>query len=147
VNTISTANITQPRPAAEENVVLKLPRSPSKPEPAAESSAPRQTTAVGGNPLPELASQARDTTEAAAELVEATQNVSDYIQTVSRSLQISVDKDLGSTVIKVLDTDTDQLIRQIPAEEILQIARFIAEQRASTDTIDTVKGLLLDGEG
>ncbi|EED30871.1 flagellar protein FlaG protein [gamma proteobacterium NOR5-3] len=98
--------------------------------------------AASGNTAPAAQSQK----QSAQELAQATQDISDYIQTVSRSLQISVDGDLGATVIKVLDTDTDEIVRQIPAEEILQIARFLAEQQASADAAAPVKGLLMDSE-
>lgn len=103
----------------------------------------RQDIAASGNPAPVEAVQ-QQTTE---EVVRAAQDISDYIQTVSRSLQISVDGDLGSTVITVMDADTDEVVRQIPGEEVLQIARFIAEQQASSDlSAAAVKGLLMDSE-
>jgi flagellar protein FlaG len=98
--------------------------------------------AASGNTAPAAAQQR----QSAQELSQATKDISDYIQTVSRSLQISVDGDLGATVIKVLDSETDEIVRQIPAEEILQIARFLAEQQAGADSAASVKGLLMDSE-
>ncbi len=103
---------------------------------------PRQAVAASGNSTPAAAQQK----QSAQELAQATKDISDYIQTVSRSLQISVDGDLGATVIKVLDSETDEVVRQIPAEEILQIARFLAEQQAGADSAASVKGLLMDSE-
>ena len=71
-----------------------------------------------------------------------------FVQSFSRSLQISVDGDLGTTVIRVLDTETDELVRQIPSEEILQVARFIESQTAvDSATPSAVLGLLVDQEG
>ncbi|EAQ98452.2 flagellar protein FlaG [Congregibacter litoralis] len=132
------------------NTGTTAPRAESKPAAAPTGiSAPsstlqvdRQAVAASGNSAP--AAQAQK--QSAQELAQATQDISEYIQTVSRSLQISVDGDLGATVIKVLDTDTDEVVRQIPAEEILQIARFIADQQASADAAAPVKGLLMDSE-
>ncbi|AUH49683.1 flagellar biosynthesis protein FlaG [Chromobacterium sp. ATCC 53434] len=49
------------------------------------------------------------------------------------SLQFSVDKDTGSTVVKVVDKDNNKVIRQIPSEEALRIAKAIGD----------FKGLLL----
>lgn len=110
------------------------------------STSTRQILAGSGNtPAPvevELPEQ-----RSAQEIAQATQNLSDYIQSVSRSLQISVDGDLGTTVIRVLDTETEELVRQIPAEEILQIARFLEQQQASSDADSSVRGILLDQEG
>ena len=83
----------------------------------------------------------------AQELSEATRDISEYIQSVSRSLSISVDGDLGTTVIQVLDAETEELVRQIPAEEILQIARFLSDQQSSAEQADSLRGLLIDQQG
>ncbi|HQV89775.1 MAG TPA: flagellar protein FlaG [Nitrosomonas sp.] len=47
---------------------------------------------------------------------------------------MSVDQDTGKTVVKVMDIHTDEVIRQIPTEEAISIAR----------TLDKVQGLLLN---
>jgi len=119
-------------------------QQPARTVPAAESV--RQKVAVSGNTAP-AAAAAQQQKQSAQDLAQATRDISDYIQTVSRSLSISVDPDLGSTVIQVLDAETDEIVRQIPAEEVLQIARFLAEQQAGADASDAVKGLLMDQEG
>ena len=107
----------------------------------------RQAVATGGNTAPVQAA-AQQQSQSAQELAQATRDLSDYIQTVSRSLQISVDQDLGSTVITVMDSDTDEIVRQIPSEEVLQIARFLQEQQASAESsAAAVRGLLVDQEG
>lgn len=85
--------------------------------------------------------------QSAQELSEATRDISEYIQSVSRSLNISVDGDLGTTVIQVLDAETEELVRQIPAEEILQIARFLSDQQSSSEQADSLRGLLIDQQG
>jgi flagellar protein FlaG len=58
-------------------------------------------------------------------LQETVDNLNGYAQNLKRNLQFSVDKDLGRTVIRVVDTDTKQVIRQIPSEEMLAIARRV----------------------
>jgi flagellar protein FlaG len=106
----------------------------------------RQTVAAGGNAAPPAAAVTQPQ-QSSRDVAQATRDISDYIQTVSRSLSISVDADLGSTVIKVMDADTEEIVRQIPAEEILQIARFLADQQASAESDGALKGLLMDQEG
>ena len=49
------------------------------------------------------------------------------MQNVHRSLQFSVDKESGKTVIKVVDVDTDEVIREIPPEESRKLAQQISE--------------------
>ena len=106
----------------------------------------RQPVAAGGNSAP-AAAAAQQQRQSAQELAQATRDISDYIQSVSRSLQISVDPDLGSTVTTVTDSETGEIVRQIPSEEVMRIARFIAEQQASAEAAEPLKGLLMDQEG
>lgn len=47
------------------------------------------------------------------------------IQPMANNLQISIDKDTGTTVVKVVDTSTKEVIRQIPTEEALSIAKSL----------------------
>ena len=39
------------------------------------------------------------------------------------NLQFSIDKDSGKTIVKVLDGQTQEVIRQIPSEELVSLAR------------------------
>lgn len=57
---------------------------------------------------------------------EAVGNLNDFVQKLTRTLQFSVDEESGRTVIKVVDSETNQLIRQIPPEEVLVLARNLA---------------------
>ncbi|MEE9343526.1 MAG: flagellar protein FlaG [Gammaproteobacteria bacterium] len=67
-------------------------------------------------------------TDAIAEKVEdAVVKISDYVQNLQRDLQFNVDKDSGRVVIKVLDSKTNELIRQIPSEEILELAGNVGD--------------------
>lgn len=49
----------------------------------------------------------------------------EYIKPINSAVQFSMDKDSGSTVIKVMDTATKEVIRQIPSEEMLAIAKAL----------------------
>jgi len=59
---------------------------------------------------------------------QAVSQINDYVQNVQRSLQFSVDETSGRNVVRVIDKTTEEVIRQIPIEEVLVIARTIAEQ-------------------
>jgi flagellar protein FlaG len=117
----------------------------STPQPVAVDTQ-RQAVAAGGTSEPQQPSPAQQTEQSAQDLAQATRDISQYIQSVSRSLQISVDEDLGSTVITVLNADTEEVVRQIPSEEVLQIARFLAEQQAGADADAAVTGLLFNDQ-
>jgi flagellar protein FlaG len=62
------------------------------------------------------------------EVLEAVQNLNDFVQKTRRELNFSVDEQTGRTVVKVIDHETKDVIRQIPAEEILDVARRVVEQ-------------------
>lgn len=87
----------------------------------------RQEETAGGNSLPvvpdpsipdQLAAQA-------AEVSRAVTQINDYVQTINRELQFSVDEDSGHTVIKVLDVTSGKVIRQIPGDEVLALAKTV----------------------
>ena len=65
--------------------------------------------------------------------------INDHMQSINRNLQFSVDESSdqqsGSPIIvKVIDADTDELVRQIPSEEVLNVRHALAE----------IRGLLLE---
>lgn len=72
----------------------------------------------------------------AAQLELAVQAMRKAIEPMANNLQISIDKDTGTTVVKVVDTSTKEVIRQIPTEEALSIAK----------SLDKLDGLLFKQE-
>jgi flagellar protein FlaG len=66
---------------------------------------------------------------------QAVSSVNDYINKLRhRELQFSLDDDSGKMLIKIVDTDSKKVIRQIPPEEMLRIA----------DNLGKDKGLLVE---
>jgi len=59
----------------------------------------------------------------AEELQAAIDRLNELMKDGQRSLAFSVDEELGEVVVKVMDTKTEQLIRQIPNEESLKFAK------------------------
>lgn len=64
----------------------------------------------------------RETIEAVAQRIES------YLKSVHRSLEFRVDSASGRTVLTVRDSETGDLIRQIPSEEVLRLAEMADEQ-------------------
>ena len=54
-------------------------------------------------------------------------------QTKSQGLEFSVDNDSKRTIVKVVDQTTKEVLRQMPSQEALEIAK----------ALDTTKGLLI----
>lgn len=61
--------------------------------------------------------QANDAVRAAARQIDS------YLKSVGREVEFRVDEDTGMTVVTVRETATGDVIRQIPNEEVLQLAR------------------------
>ncbi len=85
-----------------------------KPAPAA----PAPTAA----PAPDVPTQV-----SSAELQQAVSTINQALQASTRNLEFSVDTSTERTVVKVVDTDTGELIRQLPSDATLAISRGIAE--------------------
>lgn len=71
-----------------------------------------------------LAKRVADKSEQQEQQVdEAVSKLNDYIQNQQRNLRFSVDDDSGETVVTVLDGRSEEVIRQIPDETVLRLAR------------------------
>jgi flagellar protein FlaG len=68
-----------------------------------------------------------------AQLTDAVSKINKSMASESRGLEFSVDSDSKRTVVKVVDRQTNELIRQIPTVETLQIAH----------ALDQAQGLLI----
>lgn len=61
------------------------------------------------------------------DIQQALATMNDYVQSIQRDLQFSVDDELDTTVIKVVDSNSGEVIRQIPNETLLELARNLAK--------------------
>lgn len=59
---------------------------------------------------------------------EAVSNLNDYVQAIRRELKFSIDEDSGRTVITVVDSETKEVIRQIPPEEVLSLSQHLGDK-------------------
>ncbi len=62
---------------------------------------------------------------------EAVSKLNDYVQSTERTLDFQMDEDSGKTVIKVYDTLSAELIRQIPNELALELAQNLNDEEPS----------------
>jgi flagellar protein FlaG len=108
---------------------LAKPAYQAQPQGSARPQITEQQEVVPGGSLPSGASQASTVTEeqptnpAQQEQVEqAVEDINDYLQSVGRDLSFAVDEDSGRTIITVIDSETQEVVRQIPPEELLNLA-------------------------
>ncbi len=58
------------------------------------------------------------------------EQISSQIQPESRALTFKVSEETNRVVVSVIDANTDELIRQIPAESIVRVAEALREYNA-----------------
>lgn len=75
------------------------------------------------------------------ELEQAIAVVADFINQPPRNVNFTKDNDSGKTVIKVIDNESKELIKQFPSEELISIAQKI---QALHQEVGEKAGIFLD---
>ena len=63
-----------------------------------------------------------------------------YIQNTQRDVDFSIDDATGRVVVRVIDSQSEEVIRQIPSEEMLAISRHLVENLET----EQPKGFLIE---
>jgi flagellar protein FlaG len=87
---------------------------------AAPAASPRQAGAVASAP----ARPAAPVVDLAA-VAKAVASVKEALKPVGGGLEFNVDQSSGRTIVRVVDVETQQVIRQIPSEEMVELARVL----------------------
>ncbi|MDR0440380.1 MAG: flagellar protein FlaG [Candidatus Accumulibacter sp.] len=66
-------------------------------------------------------------------LQEAVEKIQKFVSMAACNIEFSIDEDSGRTVVKVVDRETKDVVRQIPSEEMLDLAQ----------ALDKLQGLLI----
>lgn len=95
---------------------------------------PSGSATTGASSKPVDQSQAAKQPVSQSALNEAIKSINEFVSPVaSNSIQFSIDDDTGRTIVKVIDKETDEVIRQIPNEEVIAISK----------ALDKLQGLLV----
>ena len=92
--------------------------------------------------LPQISQPAPTPAPAAAEkpaqekVKDAIEELQRNIAATSTNLRFWVDSATGKTIVSVVDAETSEVVRQIPAEEVMKMAR----------ALDRMRGLLFNGK-
>ncbi|MGQ5522542.1 flagellar protein FlaG [Chitinimonas sp. PSY-7] len=92
-----------------------------------EVASPQSTTPAGAANKPDRADDKQLSVE------ESVEKLNETVAAFNRSLQFSIDKDTRMNIVKVVDVSSKEVIRQIPSQEVVEIAK----------AIDKLQGLLL----
>ena len=85
--------------------------------------------------------EAKETEESADTLEQAFEIVSDFLNVYNRNVNFAKDDESDTTIIQIFDSDTNELIKQFPSADLLELANKIAD--VSKD-IDLQSGVFFD---
>ncbi|MBU1309953.1 MAG: flagellar protein FlaG, partial [Gammaproteobacteria bacterium] len=77
------------------------------------------------------------------QLGDAVERINQFVNAEMRTLKFSVDENSGKAVVKVIDFETKDVIRQIPGDEVLRMASAIKRLQ---DDLGSATGLLIDSK-
>ena len=99
----------------------RVPPDAAKPRPARGG---KETTAAGKDLPPSV-------TDARTRLHLAVESIDRYLREAGTQLSFSIDEVTGRTVVSIRDPATGKLIRQVPSEDALRIARHLHARGAT----------------
>lgn len=88
---------------------------------------------VQATPQPNSVDAQKASNGSVHDLNNAVNTTNKFMLALSQNLQFSIDKDTSKVVVKLTDVATKEVIRQIPSEEMLSIAK----------ALDKLQGLLI----
>lgn len=100
---------------------------------AAQQTVPTPLTHPGLPPVPVYTARAPDVTPSPADLAQAVEQINKAIGSMAPGIEFTIDEQLHTTVVKVVDVNTKDVLRQIPSAEMLEIAK----------SLDKLQGLLI----
>ena len=77
------------------------------------------------NPQPKAGSVEADRIPQRDELEKAVTDIREFVQSTQRNLDFSIDDSTGVVVVKVIATDSGEVIRQLPSEAALKLAQSL----------------------
>ncbi|MBU2877981.1 flagellar protein FlaG [Aliiglaciecola lipolytica] len=79
--------------------------------------------------------------ESSLNIESAVSEISDFLQATNRQLSFSVDEKSERQVVKVTDSESGEVIRQIPSEEVLALSERIKDLQSD---VGSAVGVLLN---
>jgi flagellar protein FlaG len=116
----------QPMVSQIENVMARPAANPERQVPSEQAVKPATTSDV-------LKAQEKSQQDSQKDLSSAVKTANKFMQALAQNLQFSIDKDTEKVVVKLVDNSTKEVVKQIPSEEMLAIAK----------ALDKLQGLLV----
>lgn len=98
------------------------PARPNVPSHPSSNSFQRQELPGVGQTSPQAVAAGMHTP---SDIKQAVQDLNNYVQSLKRDLHFTIDEESGETVVMVTNSDSGEVIRQIPSKEVLAIAHSL----------------------
>jgi flagellar protein FlaG len=118
-------NLPQPERLSEDVSSVNPQRNVNSVE--TQSSEQSRTAQVNVQSADNSSSEQRNET---LELEEASRDIEQFLQSQNRNLAFSVDEGTDRSVVTVTESDSGEVIRQIPSEEVLRLAERLDDLRS-----------------
>jgi flagellar protein FlaG len=96
----------------------------------------RQKIPAGGNDMPSAPIKDPVPATDVTRLSEAVSRLNDYVQSINRNIEFTLNEEINRIVVKVCNLETEEIIREIPAEEVLSMSRYISRRGSRTLKMD-----------
>jgi len=107
-------------PGAQAGSLIQSLGVPAKqPVPAELPQLPAADLGKGGRQVEAAMAPTREAVQEAAKRIE------EFVQSVGRALSFSVDSSTGRSILRVVDPQSGEVVRQLPPEEVLRVARAV----------------------
>lgn len=104
--------------------------------PARESGQSAETSSTTTNAA---AAKQAERAPTADELSRAVSQINEAIKLRDSRIQFEIESDISTVVTKIVDGSTGEVLRQIPSEEVLRIARALATDKSDSVSLVTAK--------
>jgi len=111
----------------------------------------KKTTAINEKPTLEQAGSSRSSglsgvekTYTPEEVKKLSEVMDGFLKSISPELNVSIDKELSLVIFKFTNTETDEVIMQVPSEEFVELMSRM--QKASDAMGEELKGILVEKE-
>ena len=108
-----------------------------------EQSADNQASVVNGQTLNAATEQLSNEDQLKQSLQKLTESSNQLAQMQDRKLEFTTSQESGRTIVKVIDKENDDVIRQIPSEEFIRVAEKISDL---SEQVSAAQGLLFESK-
>jgi flagellar protein FlaG len=82
----------------------------------------------------ETSSSEKESTDTEQDITDTIDEMNRFLESMKRNISFSIDEESGQSIILVKDSENDQIIRQLPSEELIVLRK----------KMDDVAGILFD---